>query len=112
MRRLFFGQIRSRNNAIACRPMPPRRSVSFERRIVGDKLFRTLLGIGRTLRVRSPQENNGLVFAGDPFPHSLSKFGNRHGIPVAFVPDELVIPLGEKIKIALGCEVVFHGDAL
>ena len=27
---------------------------------------------------------------------------------MAFVPNELVIPLGEKIEIALGCVAVFH----
>ena len=64
--------------------------------------------VGR--RFPGGRKDHGLVLAGQPFPHPFPEFRHRHGIPVAFVTDELMIPRGQQVEIAVRCVTVlkFH----
>ncbi len=53
-------------------------------------------GIANRLIAR---KKHGAIFTLQPLLHALCKLLNCHRIPVAFITDELVIPLGEQTKV-------------
>ena len=56
-------------------------------------------------------EYDSIVITSKPLPHTITKLRNCHWIAMAFVPDELMIPLGKNIQVSFSSNMIFHFGA-